>query len=247
MPASTRSRSLADDIGTPSIRRKVESEQPEDAPLLPAAVETPEHSTDFWFDEGNVIISARQKSFKLHTSILMLHSEVFKTLLNSAALAQLQERLDSCPVLRVDDMGTDFEDLLHIIYNGANSPWFDRQEPPIGYNDFRVIVKIAVKYEVKEIIKEAKHRLSWVFPADAPDKWDPDLQPDGDNTSVALTYPDCIDVLSLARMLDMRSTLPLIFYACSNIDDDDIFAKGTIFHDEHVRLSTSTVPEATAP
>ncbi|EKM58594.1 uncharacterized protein PHACADRAFT_171872 [Phanerochaete carnosa HHB-10118-sp] len=212
MPASTRSNSHAGEVDTPNKKRKIQSEERIDS--LQAAPEIGERSKDLWFDDGSVIVAAKDRAFKVHASVLMLRSEVFKELLNGPALAQLPEKLEGCPVLRVEDEGRDFEYLLAIIYNGGNS-----LRPPIDYTEFRVVVAVAVKYKVKEIINEPIYRLSQVFPTGSVDDWDPDLRPDGDKTPIALVRDDCIDVLSIARLLNMNSILPLVFYTCCNIEE----------------------------
>ena len=104
-------------------RRKVEPQEHHGIVQHRAGTPVPdigERCTDFWFDEGNIIIAALDRAFRVHTSILVLRSEVFKTLLSNAALSQLAERLNGCPILRVDDKGQDLHDLLYIIYNGGN-------------------------------------------------------------------------------------------------------------------------------
>ncbi|GJE89951.1 BTB/POZ domain-containing protein [Phanerochaete sordida] len=233
MPASTRGRSRTDDSDAPKKRQKIEPQEREGVP----SVQIPKRAKEFWFDEGNVILAAKNRSFKVHTSVLMLRSEVLKKMLNGPALSRVSEKLDGCAVVRLDDDDRDIEGLLQIIYQGGNSPWFDSQKPPILYVEFRAIVRIAVKYEVKDVVKEAKHRLSRVFPTDSLDNWDEYLQPDGKRTSITLVDTDCIDVLNLARLLNMRAILPLVFYACANMGDIAVLTQGWTFDEEDVRLS----------
>lgn len=119
MTASTRTRTregtdTADDA--PLKKRKVEEEQDV---LAQATPEIGERDKQLWFDEGNVILAAKGKSFKVHSDVLVRHSDVFKQLLEESALAQLAEGLEGCPILRVDDEGTDLGDLLNIIYDGG--------------------------------------------------------------------------------------------------------------------------------
>ncbi|GJE89892.1 hypothetical protein PsYK624_060040 [Phanerochaete sordida] len=216
--------------GPANKRRKVEPGEPADAPPPPAP-DIGERSTDFWFDEGNVIVASRGKAFRVHTGILMLRSEVFKRLLNGPVLAQQPEQLEGCPIVRVQDGAREFHDLLHIIYNGGNSDWLKTKRPPIAYDDFRIVVPIAVKYEVQEIVEEARYRLSRIFPTSSLHNWDPSLCPDGDATALQLVHLDCIDALRLARLLDLPALIPLIFYAICNIADLAEVAAGVDYED----------------
>ncbi|GJE88560.1 hypothetical protein PsYK624_046430 [Phanerochaete sordida] len=241
MPASTRSRrSHTDADSTPNKKRKLEPEEPQAVPA--AAPELPARG-EFWFDEGNVVVAAvpadaaHGRSFKVHSGVLGLHSEVFRRLLDGPALAQLAEKSEGCPVLRTDDDGRDLGDMLDIIYRGGKSDWLDCQRPPINYTDFRAVVRIAVKYEVEEIVKEAKYRLSRIFCTDNIQNWCPDLQPEGDKTPIIHDETDCIDLIHLVRALDIPSILPLVLYACCNIDQLEKVAKGVEYEEELVRLN----------
>lgn len=229
MPASTRSRSRTEDteLEVPSKKRKVKPEVPEvrlKQQVQAAEPAIPTRSEDFWFDDGNVIIATKDSSFRVHATILMLRSEVFKTLLSVPALAELSEKVEGCPVRRIDDPGDSFHDLLEVVYKGGNSVWLDSRRLPIAYDDFRALVKIALKYDVTEIINEAKYRLARVFPTESLDKWDPNLQPDGDTTPIIIDIDESIDLLHLVRDLEMETILPLGFYTCCNIDNSEIFA-----------------------
>lgn len=118
MTASTRTRTHAQGADTPNKKRKVELDEPGDA--LQAASEIGERSEGLWFDDGSVVVAAKGKAFKVHRSILTRRSEVFKELLSDAAVAQLTETLEGCPILRVEDDGDDIEELFEIIYDGGN-------------------------------------------------------------------------------------------------------------------------------
>lgn len=117
MVEGTRIRSCDDDVEAPNKKRKVE----EDAEVTLADIQPGigERHQSLWFDEGNVIIVAHGKSFKVHSSVLSHHSNVFKELLSGPALAGLSEKLDNCPILRAEDRGDALAQLLQIVYDGA--------------------------------------------------------------------------------------------------------------------------------
>ena len=95
-----------------------------------------------------------------------------------------------------------------------------------------------MKYKVKDVIEEAVHRLSRIFPTGSLKSWDDDLRPDGDDTPVEISHIDCIDVLRLVRLLGIPSILPLVFYACCNIPGSDLanIADGVAYGEEVSRL-----------
>ena len=61
-------------------------------------------------------------------------------------------------------------------------------------------------------------RGSWT----ANDTFEPDAPVD-------VTYPDCIDVLRLARLLGVHGILPLVFYVVCNIDNPDVIVDGVAY------------------
>ena len=126
MASGTLIRGLAGDTivmvaNTPSKKRKFEDRREIVAlsTQAPTSVPFADHRDDLWFDEGNVVIAALGKSFKVHSGVLSRHSDVFQELLSSRALAALPERLGGCPVVRTDDKGDSLGMMLQIIYDGG--------------------------------------------------------------------------------------------------------------------------------
>lgn len=74
----------------------------------------PRHE-NLWFDDGSIVLAAHCMSFKVHQSVLGLHSSVFFELLDN--LEPWEQRLDDgCPIVRVDDYGPDLAKLLLVLY-----------------------------------------------------------------------------------------------------------------------------------
>ncbi|GJE88559.1 hypothetical protein PsYK624_046420 [Phanerochaete sordida] len=217
MTGSTRTRPRTDQNSSTGPKKRVKVEHDAGDALSAAAPGIPERSKDLWLEDGNVIIAARDMAFRVHASVLVRRSEVFKVLLGGTALAQLREKYERCPVLRVEDDSRVLHDMLQVLYDGGNSDWLNSKRPPIPYAEFRALAAIALKYQVKEIIDEAVFRLSRMFPTDDMYSWDPNLEPDGANTPITMDDADCIDALRLARLLGMHASLPLVFYACCDL------------------------------
>ncbi|GJE89902.1 hypothetical protein PsYK624_060140 [Phanerochaete sordida] len=231
---STRVRSpsleIIDAAEAPTKRRKVEPDGDDSAlqRMAPAESGLGARSDDLWLDDGNMILQAKGMSLRVHRSVLTLRSEVFKALLNPTAVAQL-ETFEGCPVLPVEDHGDDLHDILHIVYYGSNSHWMNAERTPIPYADFRRVVYIAIKYQIKEVMDEARHRLSQVFPTDALSSWTISDTAHSAQLPVDVTYPDCIDVLHLARLLHMPHIVPLVLYVCCIMDDPDLLVDGVAY------------------
>ena len=84
----------------------------DEAPIDPAAI-TP-HDT-FYFEDGNVEVLCGNTLFRIHTSVLSLHSPVLGQMFAKSNLATA-ESPNGCPRIQSSDMATDFSTLLKIIY-----------------------------------------------------------------------------------------------------------------------------------
>ncbi len=67
---------------------------------------------DFWFSDGNIIISAGSFAFKVHRGQLERHAEIFQTMLSIPQ----PESADS--IINLCDSATDVYHLLRALYDG---------------------------------------------------------------------------------------------------------------------------------
>ncbi len=73
--------------------------------------------TEFWFEDGNVILVAKSYEFRVFEGILAHHSPVFQDMFSlpqpvSSALPEGTQTLDACPVVHLSDSP---EDLRHVL------------------------------------------------------------------------------------------------------------------------------------
>ena len=265
MTASTRSRSRTDDVNTSNKKRKLEEDSdPDPTVVLQGQAGVGQHYDSLWLDDGNVIVACRWKAFKVHASILSHQLSVFKNLLSGPALVALMERLEGCPVLRMDDEGDALARLLQILYDGgkrcvivchssprqdyivnlSSSDWFRQKKRKIHFEDFRKVVIIAAKYQVQAVMDEAVARLSEYYPSSSLSDWAStvftDEDKDGDSPdagSLDISRADSFAVVSLARLLNAPSILPTALYQCSKGTDVELLLHSINYDDEIVRLS----------
>ncbi len=81
----------------------------------------PQQDSEFWFEDGNVVIVAGNASFRAHTGVLSRHSEIFRNMFGvpQPALPAPSDVVDGRPVVHVSDSAYDFKQLLHMLYDGA--------------------------------------------------------------------------------------------------------------------------------
>jgi hypothetical protein len=71
---------------------------------------------DVWFDDGNLVIQAEEKSFRVYRGILSFASSVFRDMLSLAVLKE-SEAIDGCPVVRVSDSAADVSFFLKSLHD----------------------------------------------------------------------------------------------------------------------------------
>lgn len=103
--------------GRPRKRAKVECDGNDtvlpDLPLL--EIDRPLRLAD----SNVVIIGQSQTAFRVHNSVLLRHSEAFKTLLAVAEPTFGEaSKVEGCPVVHTKDTAHDFKHLLHALYDG---------------------------------------------------------------------------------------------------------------------------------
>ncbi|KAF4610799.1 hypothetical protein D9613_006677 [Agrocybe pediades] len=72
-----------------------------------------------WFDDGNVVLQAEKTLFRVHKSVLALHSEVFSDMFrlplpsDNSSQPMFEE---GCPLILLSDLADDVASLLSNIY-----------------------------------------------------------------------------------------------------------------------------------
>jgi len=81
-------------------------------------------SPDLWFDDGNIIIRAvlndnrAYTAYKIHKSVLILHSNVFRDLFDGpqAAFDVASDQYDGLPVIQLPDSPSEVNHFLKALY-----------------------------------------------------------------------------------------------------------------------------------
>lgn len=79
-----------------------------------------ERDEDFWLDDGNIVLIAEDKAFRVHQSVLSRNSDFFRDLFAVPQPAN-EEKFADCPVVQLSECSTDVQYLLHALYNGIES------------------------------------------------------------------------------------------------------------------------------
>ncbi|KAI0307208.1 hypothetical protein B0F90DRAFT_536285 [Multifurca ochricompacta] len=159
---------------------------------------------DFWFSDGNVILSAGSFAFKVHRGQLERHADIFRTMLS------IPQPDNTDGTIRLCDSPTDVYHLLRALYDGL----YFRQPFVQDFPFLASVLRLSCKYFICIPRKQCLERLQSYFPATL-SEWDRreqmSLSPDG-HYDPRHKIPSPIHVINLARELDVGSILPAAFY-----------------------------------
>jgi len=84
-----------------------------DRPLSPCP------STDFWFEDGSVVLQVESTLFRVHQSILSMHSDVFQGMFSVPQPTVTDgDLVYGCPVVQLSDRAVDWTHVLKALYSG---------------------------------------------------------------------------------------------------------------------------------
>ena len=72
---------------------------------------------EFWLKDGNVILQVESSQFRVHKSVLAMHSNIFKDLFD-VPQPEGELLIEGCPVVHLSDSAQDMENILSLLYKG---------------------------------------------------------------------------------------------------------------------------------
>ncbi|KAF9646048.1 hypothetical protein BDM02DRAFT_3271266 [Thelephora ganbajun] len=115
----------------------------DESPTDPTVI-TP-HDT-FYFEDGNIEVLCGSTLFRVHTSILSLHSPTLRRMFAQASLA-VADSPNGCPRILSSDTAADFSILLKVIY----LPGFPERNKVPDFATFSSLLRITTKYEMPTV------------------------------------------------------------------------------------------------
>ncbi|KAJ6466354.1 hypothetical protein C8R45DRAFT_1172882 [Mycena sanguinolenta] len=183
-------------------------------------------STEYWFDEGNIILQVESTQFRLPKSMLSMHSNVFRDMFMMPLPAD-EPTVEGCPVVILT--GDTVEDWTHVL--GAIFPKFLMETPSLAL--VAAILRLSKKYDFPEFRKDCLRRLRKEFPVTLEefDECDDSWSYIKDEKNIYLS------VLSLAHEIGLHSILPLLYCLMVAVDNDQYMPKILDLNDGSVSTS----------
>jgi hypothetical protein len=71
--------------------------------------------SEYWFQDGNIVLQAQYTLFRVHRSVLSHHSQIFKDAFSR--LTEKNELIEGCPVISISDTDEDAGNLISLLYD----------------------------------------------------------------------------------------------------------------------------------
>ncbi|KAF9524117.1 hypothetical protein CPB83DRAFT_774388 [Crepidotus variabilis] len=157
-------------------------------------------STDFWFEDGNIIIVAGNTGYRVHSSMLARHSSVFRDMLKLPP-SDDEELEGNCPVVPLFDNAGDLERILSVFYDNIKD--YDRNAPiPFAY--IAAMLRLGKKYEIDHLLKEGMKHIRAMYPSSL-SLWK------SSSTRIQIDNQTIVQAINLAHELQLCRTLPTMY------------------------------------
>ncbi|TBU44939.1 hypothetical protein BD309DRAFT_957268 [Dichomitus squalens] len=196
--------------------------------------------TDVWLPDGNIVVIARNTGFRVHKSILAIHSEVFRDLFLLPPSAAEEETLDGCPVVWVSDDPTHLRRLFLVLCCGKNFYYYENDELiPVQFDVLYSLINMGHKYAIPSILNDALSRLKKYYPSDL-SAWENYPQR---ARYVTIRPPDFLLAVQVARLTNTFSILPSAYLEMSRHAEQLVMMLPE-FHDGQLGLTAEIITQA---
>ncbi|KAJ7831782.1 hypothetical protein B0H14DRAFT_2365013, partial [Mycena olivaceomarginata] len=150
--------------------------------------------------DGSVVLQAEQTQWKVHWTVLALHSSFFRDM-QAQTHPPKPSDIDGCPVIELSEDAQDVEDVLKALY----IPYKILPLPVV-----RAFIRLGRKYDFKDLLKSAVTRIMSEAPTTL-EEYDA-----MDDTIGFRSFEDFngleLDLIILASENNLRSALPCLYY-----------------------------------
>ncbi|KAI1795328.1 hypothetical protein LXA43DRAFT_881902, partial [Ganoderma leucocontextum] len=163
--------------------------------------------TDFWLDNGNLILLAGNATFRVYQGLLMKKSVVFADMFSTGS-ADATETFDGCPVVCIPDHLEDLGDFLQYLMPCSELRLRDGL-PMSNFSELHTAIHLAHKYQCPDVETRALSVLTKYYTPHFTDYT-------RYNTSrPSMLRPPCnvaITAVNIARLTETLSMLPFALY-----------------------------------
>ncbi|KAL1938262.1 hypothetical protein VTO73DRAFT_11713 [Trametes versicolor] len=180
---------------------------------------TRKRDEEFWYDDGNIILIARDVEFRVYRGILAEKSPVFSDMFSlpqppagsSSAPAAVAD--GSCPVVHLSDSPEDIRQMLRAFMPRDDMNLFLPKDP--SFHTISAAVRLGHKYQMHTLLQQALGYLKTFYTDDIA-IW----SEYGEYHPPRFEDVHSIGVVNLARLTGETSLLPRALLACCQLGGD---------------------------
>ncbi|KDR79561.1 hypothetical protein GALMADRAFT_93483 [Galerina marginata CBS 339.88] len=192
--------------------------------------------SDYWFDDGNIILQAQNTQFRVHRSILARNSNVFRDMFSLPKGSDEEPLIEGCVVVRVADEPNHWDrfNMLTVIF--YPSRMFQRTDTGPLINFLATMLIMGKKYEFDKIRANALHWLSVELP-NSLQAWDRQFHGYAPRRIPGLEF----NVVRLVIQEELNGFLPAAYFACLRFRSTAEIMSGSLRQDgSRIVLSNSS-------
>lgn len=184
--------------------------------------EAPPVRSTIWLEDGNVVLQVQNTQFRVHRSMLSLHSSVFRDMFQFPQPFG-EHDVDGCPVVHLTDDPDDFEQLLKVVYDRSGhllsdigdaflianliSPFTSDTAQPLEL--IAAMLRLGRKYDFTSFHREAIKLLSEELPSTFP-SWRERVKSSRVKYYAGVEF----DLVAVVRENELHSLLPAALFDC---------------------------------
>ncbi|KAI1795355.1 hypothetical protein LXA43DRAFT_38544 [Ganoderma leucocontextum] len=169
------------------------------------------HHDEFWFDDGNLILVAKQNTaFRIYRGLFTAQS-IFLADKVASACANPGQMFDRCPVVEVSDTPQELAHFLRVMLPKSKQLFYRRKnDPPFTFDQVAAVIRLSHKYKVEDVLMQAIGLLQERhFSADYIAWQERTVRP-----NILSHGHIAIGVVNLSRLTGVTSLLPIAIYEC---------------------------------
>ncbi|KAF7336891.1 BTB domain-containing protein [Mycena venus] len=163
-------------------------------------------SATIWHPDGSVVLQARQTQYRVHWSVLSLHSSFFHGMLGLPQPPE-QPSVDGCPIIELSDSDSDVENLLRALYDPL---FFVQRALPLSV--IASHLRLGKKYDFRGVLETNVERLTHENPTTLAGY---DALKTGNSyspTRIVNYHGLLYDTITLAGETNLLTVLPCAYY-----------------------------------
>ncbi|KAI0790887.1 hypothetical protein C8Q75DRAFT_761236 [Abortiporus biennis] len=190
----------------------------------------------YYLPDGNVVLVAGDIAFRVHGSVLSMHSNVFRDMLGIPKPPNDDYLYDGCPIVPLSDTAEEVLIMLSALYDSISH--YEQGRRPLPFKDVAAMLRLGIKYEIDKLRNESVHRFEECFPKSLASFVKLELEPrltglstqsedeDPELPEIPIQFSDMwevIGIIPLARQCNLWSVLPQVYYICAQCPIETLF------------------------